>query len=408
MLREDFARFVKEALDNLYDPPYLQTHPLADILVTDREAGESRGETVRRLLREAAELLKPDSNVPSGRPEWLGYRIVWLHYMRSLSREDTCKELGISESTFFRYRRQALAALTDLLWEQGLGSPVGSSTHHGSLEIAVAADDIERSLALASMNESRCLELGQILNDARRTMEPLAEQQGITLRLQVPAELPPVYGHVAALRHSLLSVLVEAIKRASDKVLTIEARLQEGEVLWKVGHLAADRESEINAGLALSRKLLQYCHGRLWLHEDGYGWTICVALSLPCPHPILVIDDDPKALELYRRYLRADEYTLVGARSLQQASELLRDMQPDLVIMDVIMPGRDGWTLLRQLKSDQATARIPVLVCSVVAQPELATALGAERVLNKPFTREELVQATRECLRPAGSPARQP
>lgn len=407
MLREDLARLVKEALDNLYDPPYLQTHPLADILVTDREAGESRGETLRRVLREAADQLKPSRSVPSNRPEWLGYRIVWLHYMRSLSRDETCRDLGISESTFFRYRRLALAALTDLLWEQAFGAMVAANTQDGSLAFAVAGDGIERSLTLASMHEPQRLDLGQILHDVRRTMEPLAERQGVVLRLRIPAEMPPVYGHVAAFRHFLLCVLVEGIKRASDNTLTIEARIQGDAVLWRVSRLQ-DRERDVDASLALSRTLLQYCRGRLWLEEDGGGCAIRFALHLPSQHSILAIDDDPKALELYRRYLQADQFSLVGAQSLHQAAELLCDMKPDLVIMDVIMPGRDGWSFLRQLKSSQATAKIPVLVCSVVAQPELATALGAAQALNKPFTREQLLLATRECLRSPGNSAMQP
>ena len=70
---------------------------------------------------------------------------------------------------------------------------------------------------------------------------------------------------------------------------------------------------------------------------------------------------------------------------------LARHLRPLAIVLDLMMPGQDGWEILQNLKADAATADIPVIVCSVLAQESLAQALGADAYLRKPVSREQLL-----------------
>ena len=80
------------------------------------------------------------------------------------------------------------------------------------------------------------------------------------------------------------------------------------------------------------------------------------------------------------------------------------EARPDLITLDVMMPSMDGWQVLRDLAQNPATQHIPVIVCSVLKEPELAFSLGARAYLKKPVDRLELL-ATLARLRPAAGPS---
>ena len=98
--------------------------------------------------------------------------------------------------------------------------------------------------------------------------------------------------------------------------------------------------------------------------------------------------------ELYRRYLEPlGEWTVVPADDPRQAYELARATQPAVVLLDLLMPGTDGWTILNLLHASDDTKDIPVIVCSVFHDALLAEALGAKAHLRKPVSQSELLSA---------------
>jgi len=78
--------------------------------------------------------------------------------------------------------------------------------------------------------------------------------------------------------------------------------------------------------------------------------------------------------------------------------DALAAMTPDLILLDVLMPQQDGWRLLQGLKTQEDTATIPVVICSVLGQSDLATALGAAAVVQKPISEEVLVATVGQIL----------
>jgi CheY-like chemotaxis protein len=405
--RDVFARHVRDALANLYDPVRLQNHPLGNLLNLQQNPGETRAEALRRMLRETIETLKPEASVPAKRQEWLGYRVLWLHHIRSLSQAETCRELGISEATFFRHQREALEAVVAILWERQASATHPPQANGVAREDALAEQTLERALALVSSEPAELVDLRTLLDDLQPILEPLAVQRGMTLQRDMPIDLPPVHGHVPILRQMLLDLLAEGIQFYAGGVIRLSARVVEHEMIWR---LCGSGVSQTAEGLerrevfSAVQKLLGLYEGRLWLEKDAQGCNnVCLAFRLPTPRIILVIDDDPGAVELYRRYLQSYDCVLLGAHTAEQVEAALAGTLPDLILLDVIMPHQDGWTILQDLKRSPRTAHIPVIVCSVIPQPRLALALGAAEVLNKPFTPADLVRIVQDWLTRAGS-----
>ena len=107
---------------------------------------------------------------------------------------------------------------------------------------------------------------------------------------------------------------------------------------------------------------------------------------------VLVIEDDAKAAELLRLYLTEGGYTVALARDGTEGLEKVKQLYPDAVILDVLLPKVDGWAFLTQLKAEPATKDVPVIITSVIDQKGKGFALGAAHYLVKPVHKEELLR----------------
>ncbi len=119
---------------------------------------------------------------------------------------------------------------------------------------------------------------------------------------------------------------------------------------------------------------------------------------------ILLIDDEPSLHEMVRLILDLAGYEMVGGGPRVNEAGSTKQLQPDLIVLDLMMPEVDGFEMLRRLKEDEETRDIPVVVCTVRSDPEdraAALRLGASRYLTKPFEPDRLVQCIEEALREA-------
>jgi signal transduction histidine kinase/ActR/RegA family two-component response regulator len=108
---------------------------------------------------------------------------------------------------------------------------------------------------------------------------------------------------------------------------------------------------------------------------------------------MLVIDDDPAVCDLMQRVCGAEGYRVLTARGGEEGLRLARAERPDIVVLDVIMPVMDGWTVLRTLKADKDLAAIPVIMVTIADERERGLSLGAADYLVKPVDRERLTAA---------------
>jgi CheY-like chemotaxis protein len=108
---------------------------------------------------------------------------------------------------------------------------------------------------------------------------------------------------------------------------------------------------------------------------------------------VLLIDDDPEALEIIERFLVKDGFSVVTASSGEQGLRLAREIQPVAITLDVMMPGMDGWAVLRMLKADPELHKIPVIMLTMIDDRTRGYSLGAVDYLTKPVDRELLHKA---------------
>ena len=114
---------------------------------------------------------------------------------------------------------------------------------------------------------------------------------------------------------------------------------------------------------------------------------------------ILICDDDPSLRELVRAVL-GPRYRFVEAADGAEALSLAREDRPDLIVLDVMLPGRSGIEVLEELRTDVDLTMIPVVVITAWSHAELeAQVAGADRFVSKPFDPDELSSAVEELLR---------
>jgi DNA-binding response OmpR family regulator len=121
----------------------------------------------------------------------------------------------------------------------------------------------------------------------------------------------------------------------------------------------------------------------------------------PGPALILVADDDPVIVRLLQVNFKLEGYDVETAAHGEEALNKARDLRPALILLDVMMPGVDGWEVARRLKADDGTKNIPVLFLSARAQEEdrrRGLELGVTEYVTKPFDPGELIGLVERCL----------
>jgi len=184
-------------------------------------------------------------------------------------------------------------------------------------------------------------------------------------------------------------------------------------------------------GLAISRKFCELMHGSLKVASQlGQGSTFTVELpcEVPTPAPgsgppspvpvaaaprssaadrpvVLVIEDDPAARALISRVLNREGFEVSLAANGAEGLARVRELQPAVITLDVMMPGLDGWEVLGRLKADPATARIPVVMTTIVEDRNLGFALGAAEYFTKPLDWERFANVLRHYRPRTGTPS---
>ncbi len=398
MVTDEFRRQVRDALEHLYEPVCLEVHPLlaqiADVSIADRL---TRAQRLRGLLKETIEALRPEQGSTSGSSAWRSYLALRYRYTQGMSMGEAANELGLSLRQMQRELRKGLDALVAVLWQR---------------RTAAAAVGAPPQAALAGQTEELRHELDQwklsrqpwqvqaLVDDALWMLKPLLEQHGATVAVDLPSSLPPVLVDSTLTRQALYQILRLMVQSPGKSSTSLQACHDGKRVAISLarhsGALCLAEEDWHAAQLLVSQQ-----GGTLAVETPGAG-GMRIVLSLPQASQtrVLVIDDNQAIHRLFERYLTPHHYEVLHAHSGEEALQLAADAHPDLITLDVMMPSVDGWRVLRELSGRPATAHIPVAVCSVLNQPELAFALGARAYLKKPVDGLELL-ATLERLQGA-------
>jgi len=281
-------------------------------------------------------------------------------------------------------------------------------------------------------------EVEPLLEDVVATATPLVKKRSNQLVTNFEPNLAAGHADVTKMRQALFNLLSNAAKFTENGTITLAARRDSGEggerLIFSVADtgigIPPDKLETIfeefsqaedhttrnyggtGLGLSISRRFAQMMGGDISL-ESVVGEGSTFTLSLPASveavadseaaseetaqlsvadHPVLVIDDNADSRDVLRRTLEDDGHAVATAPGGEEGLALARELSPSLILLDVMMPGMDGWAVLRQLKSDPALETIPVAMVTVVDDERMAFSLGASEYLTKPVDRARLVK----------------
>ncbi len=144
------------------------------------------------------------------------------------------------------------------------------------------------------------------------------------------------------------------------------------------------------------KQLMAALGGAFAVAKGADYWEARLQWPAKEPHVLLVIDDNESLAVLFRRYLTGHNWQVLGATNGAEVRHIIAHTRPTVIVLDVMMPGEDGWELLMALKSNDHARNIPVIICSVLNEPRLAVELGANGYLQKPVNQPALVQLLAE------------
>jgi signal transduction histidine kinase/DNA-binding response OmpR family regulator len=301
-------------------------------------------------------------------------------------------------------------------------------------------------------------DLISLIREVGEDIRPLAERSGNRLDVECPHEKYTVHADKIKLRQVLNNLLSNACKFTQNGAVSLDLRTDtttEGhevvvlkvrdtgigmtpEQCEKVFEVFAQAENSIarefggtGLGLPISRKLCEMMGGGLTAKsepEKGSIFTARIARIVetvtsvmvkseistvhvakpvtPVLNPVvsarkglpkvLVVDDDPSARELLIRQLTKEGYRTWAAESGADGIRLAEEIRPDVITLDVFMPGMTGWEFIRAAKSNPRLAGIPVIIVSMLEEDYAGMALGASDFLVKPVQAEKLLTTIRK------------
>ncbi len=280
-------------------------------------------------------------------------------------------------------------------------------------------------------------DVAEMVKAVADTVRPLVERNETALVVTCVGDLGTMHADMTKTRQALLNLLSNASKFTQGGTVTLEAergasggrdaftfRVRDtgiGMTAEQVARLfraftQADASTTrkyggTGLGLTITRRFCQMMGGDVEVtSEPGKGSVFTVRLpAVVAEQPeqapddparvdyadgvgnlILVIDDDMTVRELVRRTLEKEGFRVRQASSGEEGLRMAREMRPDAITLDVMMPGMDGWSVLSALKSDPLLAETPVVMVTMVDDKNLGYALGAADYLTKPIDRKRL------------------
>ena len=300
-------------------------------------------------------------------------------------------------------------------------------------------------------------EVRTLVDEVRATIHPLIEKNGNVLELDCPPDVDGMHADVTRVRQILFNLLSNASKFTEGGTVRLQVRREEDEegdvVVFRVtdtgigmtpeqlGKLfqafsQADASTSrkyggTGLGLVICRRFAQMMGGDVSVESTmGEGSVFTVRLparvkrpvkeativpttaaalgltpptspapvdpSAPNKGTVLVIDDDPNACELMVRSLSKEGFRVLTATEGVDGLRVAREFHPHVITLDVLMPGMDGWSVLRELKADPKLSNIPVIMITMADDRSTGYALGASDYLTKPIDRERLAASVQK------------
>ncbi len=294
-------------------------------------------------------------------------------------------------------------------------------------------------------------DLGEMISEVLATIQPLVAANENVLTVADTSGVGVMHADQMKVRQALFNLLSNAVKFTRSGTITVDAARERMDgrewIVFRVADTGIGMTAEqlvklfqdftqadasttrkfggTGLGLALTRRFCQMMGGDVTVRSEpgegsvftiklpavvrsadpaplaapasAFGGTPGLADALPADAScVLVIDDDPVQRDLMQRFLGREGFRVLVAGGGEEGIRLAREMQPDAITLDVMMPDRDGWSVLAELKADPALRGIPVVMLTMVDDPRRGIALGAAEFATKPVNRRRLARLLRK------------
>ena len=286
-------------------------------------------------------------------------------------------------------------------------------------------------------------DVARLVQDIAAVIQPLAARNDNRLEVRCPDAIGSMHADLTKVRQALFNLLSNACKFTERGAVTLavsrdsvdgqewftfavsdtgigmtpEQLARLFEAFTQADAATSRRYGGTGLGLALSRRLCRMMGGDVTAESEAdHGSTFTIRLPARVAEvageaaasaapgesvtsgigTVLVIDDEAAVRDLMQRFLTKEGFRVVTAGGGEEGLRRARELRPDAITLDVMMPGMDGWAVLSALKADADVAGIPVVMLTIVDDKNLGYALGASDYLTKPIDRERLVTVLKQ------------
>ena len=386
---------LRDAMAHFYDFTHLMHSPLLGRLCPSADVDPSAAvQRLRRTLLEAIEELRPSADLSPDDPSWRPFSVVYERYV--LGRELAVVEEGLSlgRRQIQREQRRAFEALAAILCHRhpGLGAQRGAADS----DVAGLLTEIRRASSLSDR-----FDVGDHLARAIGSAADMAEHHGVSLLVEVPEAECIAVGNGLVFRQMLLLALSYLLRCKLTDSIVVRVTSGEKHVLCSMVANARQplEETPVQEDLPETLVTLAESQGVQVAVESREGLRLLYRIpTFDKRSVILLVEDNQDLVALLSRYLSSRGLKLVGVSDATEALPRAREVKPDVVVLDVMMERLDGWEVLQRLRADPELCRLPIVVCSVLDDPDLAMDLGADAFLPKPVRPAQFLRCVTDFL----------
>jgi len=402
---------LQDALTHLHDRDYEPAPLLFAATGSDIHGGPI---SVQSAIIQEIENLAPPVSMPPNAHARRVHDVLYYRHVQKLTLEETAELLNLSVRHLTRVQRDAVHTLARVLWERlqaqgGRLKPDEGGFHPGQESSATQASDwqsqTERELASLLANAPDAVsDIEETVSGVLRLMDSALADHNIQVKMgfMQPGLVATV--HPSVLRQTLITALARLAERCCGSQISLYANLEDGNVKITITGRITSEKKPTPKELMKSILLPENVSATAQVDHDH----IFLGIEAPSVGKInvLVVDDNPDMIRFYQRATLGTMYHITQAVQGQELLRTIESSSPNIIVLDVMLPDVDGWELLTVLHENPATRSIPVIICSVVREENLALSLGAAYYLAKPVRPREFIQALDQVLSRASAEAK--
>jgi len=397
MSMPDFASFkvkLQKTLYNLYNPIYEPDDCIYDVTGCSATQGL---ECVRAGILEAIEEMGAGDSSPSGSKSNFDYKLLVYRFVELHSQEQAAEFLNISPRHLRRKQQEAVVALAVKLWQKRyprenvvreIVLDGAKTAARGALGEA-RADAFLREVEVLNAGFPRATaNLSRVIHKAVEMMAYVFNDGRVKINvLEIPPNLETSQ-HPMVLREIILYTIECISQMGYSGVLDISSRSEAGtNVISFAAH-----STEAPEPLSHVDELINALGGKTRLRRGDGGFVLDILFPETEKMQVLVVDDNIELVELYRRFVANTRYDVISLPNGSNLFEQVNIIRPDVIVMDILLPGIDGWDLLQQFHQGYPQLSTPIVICSVIGNEAMAKAMGASGYLTKPVERKSFIE----------------